>query len=313
MAQFTEQSSFDNSIHVTHALKFPLYATLEPHEHRRNIERFKTNGFQLLKSGYCWVAEFRLEELKFARIMPLQALLTAVSPLFRSELSDARIAWSQNTVLVTAVDDLFDGGGSMEEMRNFVALIEKWDDHSEIGFCSKNVGILFNALYQTNSRICAKAALVQNRIVMDHIAEHWRLMVRAMMTEAEWASSKHIPATMEEYMSAASHSLVGTIFQSAAYLLGPRLPEEVVGGEEYGRLWRHTLLVSRLLNNVMTYGREPSRALALGDSVAGVRGGGQGGDREGHLGVEVGAAEAGVRRRRRGCSPVMQGDVLADE
>jgi hypothetical protein len=57
--------------------------------------------------------------------MPLQALLTAVSPLFRSELSDARIAWSQNSVLVTAVDDLFDGGGSMEEMRNFVALIEK--------------------------------------------------------------------------------------------------------------------------------------------------------------------------------------------
>ncbi|BAT14010.1 Os11g0474600 [Oryza sativa Japonica Group] len=139
MAQFAEQSSFDNSIHaylndiepllelykssqvrfseddlilenigswstkllkqqlssknisksllteVTHALKFPLYATLEPHEHRRNIERFKTNVFQRLKSGYCWVAEFRLEELKFARIMPLQALLTAVSPLFRSE------------------------------------------------------------------------------------------------------------------------------------------------------------------------------------------------------------------------------------
>uniref|UniRef100_A0A0E0HFB1 Terpene synthase N-terminal domain-containing protein n=1 Tax=Oryza nivara TaxID=4536 RepID=A0A0E0HFB1_ORYNI len=106
MAQFAEQSSFDNSIHVylndieplrelykssqvrfseddlilenigswstkllkqqlsskniskylltevTHALKFPLYATLEPHEHRRNIERFKTNVFQLLKSGY---------------------------------------------------------------------------------------------------------------------------------------------------------------------------------------------------------------------------------------------------------------------
>lgn len=50
----------------------------------------------------------------------------------------------------------------------------RWNDHSEIGFCSKNVEILFNALYQTNSRICAKAALVQNRIVMDHIAEHVR-------------------------------------------------------------------------------------------------------------------------------------------
>lgn len=78
----------------------------------------------------------------------------------------------------------------------------------------------------------------------------------------------------------------------------------------------HTILISRLLNDVMTYQREvsvTSRALALGGGVAGVRGGGQGGDREGHPGVEGGAAEAGVRRRRRGCSPVVQGNVLADE
>uniref|UniRef100_A0A0E0R8B7 Terpene synthase metal-binding domain-containing protein n=1 Tax=Oryza rufipogon TaxID=4529 RepID=A0A0E0R8B7_ORYRU len=127
----------------------------------------------------------------------------------------------------------------MEEMRNFVALIE--------------------------NRICAKAALVQNRIVMDHIAEHWRLMVRAMMTEAEWASSKHIPATMEEYMSAASHSLVGAIFQSAAYLLGSRLPEEVVGGEEYGQLWRHTRSSSAASS---TTGRSASRRVLLPSAAA---------------------------------------------
>lgn len=46
------QNRFFSTFQVTHDLKFPLYATLEPHEHRRNIERFKTNVFQLLKSGY---------------------------------------------------------------------------------------------------------------------------------------------------------------------------------------------------------------------------------------------------------------------
>lgn len=46
------QNRFFSTFQVTHALKFPLYATLEPHEHRRSIERFKTNVFQLLKSGY---------------------------------------------------------------------------------------------------------------------------------------------------------------------------------------------------------------------------------------------------------------------
>lgn len=46
------QNRFFSIFQVTHALKFPLYVTLEPHEHRRNIERFKTNVFQRLKSGY---------------------------------------------------------------------------------------------------------------------------------------------------------------------------------------------------------------------------------------------------------------------
>lgn len=76
---------------------------------------------------YCsWVAEFRLDELKFARVIPLQSLLSAVVPLFPCELSDARIAWSQNAILTAVVDDLFDGGGSMEEMLNLVALFDKY-------------------------------------------------------------------------------------------------------------------------------------------------------------------------------------------
>lgn len=51
----------------------------------------------------------------------------------------------------------------------------RWDNHGEIGFCSNNVEIMFNAIYNTTKRNCAKAALVQNRCVMDHIAKQVRL------------------------------------------------------------------------------------------------------------------------------------------
>uniref|UniRef100_A0A0E0MFE5 Uncharacterized protein n=1 Tax=Oryza punctata TaxID=4537 RepID=A0A0E0MFE5_ORYPU len=295
---------------VEYALKYPLYATLEPLEHKGNIERLNVNGFQRLKSGYCgsgtdeeilalavnkfhytqsvyqqelrylesWVSEFGLDELKFARVIPLQSLLSAVAPLFPSELSDARIAWSQNAMLTAVVDDLFDGGGSMEEMVNSVALIEKWDNHGEIGFCSINVEITFNAVYNTTKRVGAKAALVQNRCVMDHIAEQWQVMVRAMLTEAEWGASKYIPATMEEYMSVAEPSFaLGAIVPASAYLLGEKLSEEAVRSQGYSQLLRLASAVGRLLNDVMTYEREivkgnPNsvsvvlQALAHGDS-----------------------------------------------
>ncbi|XP_052136680.1 stemod-13(17)-ene synthase isoform X2 [Oryza glaberrima] len=274
---------------VEYALKYPLYSTVDALEHRANIERFNVNVFQRPKSGYCgsgadkeilalavdkfhynqsvyqqelrylesWVAEFGLDELKFARVIPLQSLLSALVPLFPCELSDARIAFSQNCMLTTMVDDFFDGGGSMEEMVNFVALIDEWDNHGEIGFCSNNVEIMFNAIYNTTKRNCAKAALVQNRCVMDHIAKQWQVMVRAMKTEAEWAATKHIPATMEEYMSVGEPSFaLGPIVPVSAYLLGEELPEEAVRSPEYGQLLRHASAVGRLLNDVMTYEKE---------------------------------------------------------
>lgn len=146
----------------------------------------------------------RLDELEFAKVMPLPVLFSAAATMFPSELSEARMAWSKNSILTTAVDDLFDVVGSREEMENLVALIDKysasqlkhilaaalknesvafvltadhrfwacrWDAHQEVGFCSQRVEILFRAVYDTNNHIGAKAAELQNRSVIDHIAE----------------------------------------------------------------------------------------------------------------------------------------------
>ncbi|XP_006665090.2 stemar-13-ene synthase-like [Oryza brachyantha] len=271
---------------IEYALEFPIFATVEPLEHKGNIERFKTNSFQLLKSGHCanpeilslaidkfgstqsifqqelqevnrWVKEHRLDELKFARILPLHAYFCAVVPLFPPELSAARVAWSQNAVLTTAVDDLFDGEGSMEELRNLVEVIEKWDNHAEVGFVSERVEILFKAVYNTTRGIGAVTAQLQNRSVMDHLAELWAMAVRGMLTEAEWRMSKYIPATMEEYMSAAEYSFAyGPIIPASAYLLGEPLPEEAVRSEEYTRLLQLASTVGRLINDAVGVERE---------------------------------------------------------
>lgn len=40
------------TLQVQHVLKFPSYATLDRLEHRRNIQHFKTGGFQMLKSAF---------------------------------------------------------------------------------------------------------------------------------------------------------------------------------------------------------------------------------------------------------------------
>ncbi|KAF2945426.1 ent-isokaur-15-ene synthase isoform X2 [Oryza sativa Japonica Group] len=347
MAQFVEQSSFDDSIHgylndtkallelykssqlrcleddlileeigswsarvllekisskmihiselpeVEYALKCPVYAILERLEQKRNIEQFKTKeqlkieGFKLLKSGYrgvipndeilalavdefhssqsvyqqelqdlnSWVAHTRLDELKFARLMPSITYFSAAAVLLPSE--SARIAWTQNCILTTTVDDFFDGEGSKEEMENLVKLIEKWDDHGEIGFSSECVEILFYAVYNTSKQIAEKAMPLQKRNAVDHIAESWWFTVRGMLTEAEWRMDKYVPTTVEEYMSAAVDSFaVGPIITSAALFVGPELSEEVFRSEEYIHLMNLANTIGRLLNDMQTYEKE---------------------------------------------------------
>lgn len=47
----------------------------------------------------------------------------------------------------------------------------RWDAHQEAGFYSERVEIVFRAVYDTCKHLVGKAAAVQNRGVMDHIAD----------------------------------------------------------------------------------------------------------------------------------------------
>ncbi|TVU29568.1 hypothetical protein EJB05_21141, partial [Eragrostis curvula] len=274
---------------VQHAIKMPLYtSTVQLIEHKRNIEHFSAKSIIMQKSAYMacratedilalatkefnssqslyqqeiecldrWVKEVQLGKLEFARLMPSTLWIFVASDIFPPELSDARVAWIKNTILTISVDDFFDGGGSTEELENFLSLIEKWDTHAEIGFCSKNVEILFNACYNTNNQIGAKAVEVQNRSVVGHIVELWVNYVRAAMAEAEWTRKKFVP-TMEEYMPVAELSLAyGPILVSSMYLVGPELSEDMVRSSEFKDMVRLTSTCARLLNDLNTYEKE---------------------------------------------------------
>lgn len=72
-----------------------------------------------------WVAQYRLDKLKFARQKLPYCYFSGAATLFSPELSDARISWAKNGVLTTVVDDFFDVGGSIDELENLVQLVKK--------------------------------------------------------------------------------------------------------------------------------------------------------------------------------------------
>ncbi|PNT61831.1 hypothetical protein BRADI_5g21440v3 [Brachypodium distachyon] len=278
------------SIHgeIEYALKFPFYTTLERLDHKRNIEHFDAPGSHMLKTEYLpcrvnqellslatedftfsqsiyqdellaldsWVKEYKLDQLQFARQKLTYCYLSVAASVFPPEMSDARISWAKNTVLVTVIDDFFDIGGSKEEQENLIRLVEKWHDHHKDDFCSEQVKILFWALYTTLNELGSMASTLQNRCVRNHLIEIWLQMVRCMMTEAEWQRSKCMP-TMEEYMKSGYVSIgLGPTVLPTLYFLGEKLLGHVVKDEEYDELFRLASICGRLLNDRQGLKRE---------------------------------------------------------
>uniref|UniRef100_R7WDL9 Ent-kaur-16-ene synthase, chloroplastic n=1 Tax=Aegilops tauschii TaxID=37682 RepID=R7WDL9_AEGTA len=275
---------------VEYALKFPFYATMDRLDHKRNIENFDLSGSQMLKTEHwpccvnqdilalaiedftisqsvyrselqlleCWVKENKLDQLLFARQRTTYCYLAAAATMFPPELSDARISWAKNSILVNIVDDFFDVAGSREELENLVELIEKWDEHYKDEFYSEQVQILFYAIYTSTSQLGTMASVVQNRDVKKHLVETWLQLLRTMMTEADWRMRQYVP-TVEEYMKVAVVSFtVVPILLPASYFVRQALLACVVNSQEYNELFRLMGTCCRLLNDIQGFERESS-------------------------------------------------------
>ncbi|XP_057985895.1 ent-kaurene synthase TSP4, chloroplastic-like isoform X2 [Hevea brasiliensis] len=280
----------DKSLHneVDYALKHP-YANLERIESRHYIENYSVDDISLLKTSYryfnidnrdllmlsfqdfnkCqaiyrkemeylerWVEENSFKNLKFARQKIAYSYFSIAAVLSHPHLSDARISWAQMSVLVTIVDDFFDLGGSMEELLNLIELVHRWDDHSTIGFKSKDVEILFYSIYGTTNDIADKARKQQGRCVRKHLIDIWINLLDTMLKEAEWARNKLVP-TMYEYITNGYVSFgLGPIILTSLYFLGFKLSEQVVETKEYNNLFMHLSMIGRLLNDRASIKRE---------------------------------------------------------
>lgn len=281
--------SFDISQEIDYTLRFPFYANLDRLEHKRDIEHYKLDNLQMLKTSYMsssinskdllelavdsfstsqliykkellylesWVKESKLDQLGFSRQKQTYSYLSAAATIFSSELSNARLCWAKGGVLTTIVDDFFDGGGSSEELTNLILLVKKWHGVHEKDFSSENVRIIFLALYNTVNELGVKASLFQKRDVTNHIINIWQAMINSMIKEAELLKDNTVP-TMDEYMAHAIPSFaLGPIILPSLYFVEPELSENIIASTEYCNLLRLVNKLGRLFNDTQGFERD---------------------------------------------------------
>ncbi|CAN0913193.1 Ent-kaur-16-ene synthase, chloroplastic, partial [Linum grandiflorum] len=278
---------------VRNVLSYPFRSDLEPVAHKRNIEQFWTQDntrvlkssfsclnswgediaklavgdFNSLQSSYrnevqhlmLWLEEKGLDEMRLAKVRMGYCYFSAAATFSNPDHSDARVLFSKHALLVSLVDDLFDMFGNHEELLNIVHLFAKWDVNAqrEGEFSSELVKTLYWAIHNTICENVEKAFAFQGRSIMDHLVELWVEMLKGMLKEAEWSKTNRIPS-LEEYSTNATITLgVGAFLVPALYLAGHELPDRIVKGPKFEKLFVSTSNCGRLLNDSRGF-EEPS-------------------------------------------------------
>nr|CAD39717.1 OSJNBa0052P16.14 [Oryza sativa Japonica Group] len=201
---------------VEYALKFPFYATLEPLDHKWNIENFDARAYQKIKT----------------KNMPCHV--------------------NEDLLALAAEDFSF----CQSTYQNEIQHLERWDQYHKVEFYSENVKAVFFALYSTVNQLGAMASAVQNRDVTKYNVESWLDYLRSLATDAEWQRSKYVPTMEEYMKNSIVTFALGPTILIALYFMGQNLWEDIVKNAEYDELFRLMNTCGRLQNDIQSFERE---------------------------------------------------------
>ncbi|KAJ7547837.1 hypothetical protein O6H91_08G112100 [Diphasiastrum complanatum] len=273
---------------VKFALDFPWCATLQRIESRKYIQLYGTNdpwigksvyrmhmisnhmllnlakadsnvcqsNFQKeLQQIYSWNEEMQLSKLEFSRQKALECYFTVAATAFEPQMACMRSVWTRCCVLSTVIDDLFDVGASLDDLKEFVAAVKSWN-LSAIDNLSKDMKIVFLALYNTTDDIIQEGRRYQGSDIGSHLHEIWIRLVESYLKEAEWTQSGQQP-TIQEYTNVSQISIaLEPIVLTSAYFVGELLTDEIVAHPDYRRVMQLLSHCGRLLNDIQGYRRE---------------------------------------------------------
>nr|AZB50376.1 terpene synthase 1 [Salvia officinalis] len=213
-----------------------------------------------------WYADCRLDTLKYGRDVVRVANFLTSAIIGDPELSEVRLVFAKHIVLVTRIDDFFDHGGSREESYKILELLKEWKEKPAAEYGSKEVEILFTAVYNTVNELAEMAHIEQGRSVKEFLIKLWVQIISIFKIELDtWSDETAL--TLDEYLSSSWVSIGCRIcILMSMQFIGIKLSDEMLLSEECIDLCRHVSMVDRLLNDVQTFEKE--RKENTGNSVS---------------------------------------------
>ncbi|KAF3453552.1 hypothetical protein FNV43_RR03992 [Rhamnella rubrinervis] len=266
---------------VSHALNQPIrkglprlesrhYMSIYPQDpsHNQLLLTFAKLDFNLLQQLHKkelsdiarWWKDLEFaKKLPFARDRVIECYFWILGVYFEPEYLLARRTMTKVIAMTSAIDDIYDVYGTLEELELFTEAVERWDIRM-LDQLPEYMQVCYKALLDVYSEIEAEMTKQRKSYRTDYAKQAMKTQVRAYMEEAKWFHKQKIP-TMDEYMEVALVSsgypmLATTSYVGMGDIVNKNSFDWVISNP---KIVRASAVLSRLMDDVVSHKFEQKR------------------------------------------------------
>ncbi|KAJ9176955.1 hypothetical protein P3X46_012213 [Hevea brasiliensis] len=206
-----------------------------------------------------WTSLGFREKLHFSRDRLMENYLWAMGIIFEPQFSKCRIGLTKFVCILSAIDDMYDIYGSLDELELFTDAVNRWDTKA-MQKLPEYMKICYFAMFNFGNELAFDVLKEEGLDVLSNIKEEWIKLCGSYLVEARWFARGYVP-TLEEYLENAWISVGGhEAIVHASTLLGHTLSKDSLGCLKHGfKLIYWSSLITRLSDDLGTFTEESKR------------------------------------------------------
>ncbi|KAM6549096.1 hypothetical protein CsatB_020772 [Cannabis sativa] len=263
---------------VKQSLEVPLYWRMPRSEARNFIDLYQMDEtksvtlLELAKLDYNLVQSVHQNELKelgrwwddlgfkknlpFARDRVVENYLWAMGIVSEPQFSKCRIGLTKFVCILTAIDDVYDIYGSLDELELFTNAVESWDIRAIRDEFPLYLKTCYLGMLNFGNEVIDDVLQNHGLNISSYIKEEWLNLCKSYLVEARWFYNDYTPS-LNEYLENSSTSVGGhaAIVHACILILDGSIPETLLDSNFnhfHSKLIYWSSLITRLSDDLGT-------------------------------------------------------------
>ncbi|XP_021725961.1 (-)-germacrene D synthase-like isoform X1 [Chenopodium quinoa] len=207
-----------------------------------------------------WRSLDMVTKYPFARDRVVEAYFWILGMYYEPKYSYARMLFNKLFNFISVIDDIYDAYGTIEELKTFTEMIQRWDK-SCIDQLPNYMRAISQVIFDTFEEIEQDLALEQRSYAVDYLKKEMKAICQSYLQQSVWHHQNVVP-TYDEYMKngiiSSGYLYVATASYQGMGKLASKHAFEWV--DENTKALKPSCILARLLNDISSHKFEKNRS-----------------------------------------------------